>query len=334
MSERGIRAAHLASPLTALAVAGILGCHSPERTSQASYVDELADAGVVAWCAEGAAPIAGGGCLAVPDGVAASVPLVIYLHGMYEKSSPAEELDRQRRVVARALANKYAVLALRSTEGACHPTVAEYAGRYCWPSNEEVADHAVAFVDGWRPALAVTERRIGKGKRFVLGFSSGAFFAGLLAVRGEFAADAFALAHGGPVEPIAARPTMPPLLLLSADADQAQEGMVRLDQELTREHWPHDEYARGGGHALPDSDIDLALAFFARSGEPEPLQPPLSQHRPQGRPREVAQSAASSPLPEQSRETAQASASSSPVVLHPRELVPASAPATVPENPK
>jgi hypothetical protein len=113
----------------------------------------------------------------------------------------------------------------------------------------------------------------------VLGFSNGGYFAGLIASRGLLDADAIVVAHGGPVEPVTALRGTPPLLLLSADDDVAQDEMIRFDEELGRAHWAHDSYARGGGHALADQDIDAALAFFARVGEPLPLQPPLSLHR-------------------------------------------------------
>jgi hypothetical protein len=71
----------------------------------------------------------------------------------------------------------------------------------------------------------------------------------------------------------------PPVLLLSADDDVAQDEMIRLDEELTREHWAHDSYARSGGHGLTDGDIDATLQFFSRARESLPLQPPLPLHR-------------------------------------------------------
>jgi len=95
------------------------------------------------------------------------------------------------------------------------------------------------------------------------------------------------IAHGGPVDPVGAPARTPPLLLLSADDDIAQDDMIRLDGELTRAHWPHDSYARSGPHGLTDEDIDTALAFLARSGEAMPLDPPLSLHRPMHHSHEV-----------------------------------------------
>lgn len=237
------------------------------------------DAGTVSsWCAQGLEPIAGGGCLAPAVDTSAPVPLLIYLHGRYDKDADREEMDRQRRLAKRATARGFAVLALRGRLGQC--SAPELATWFCWPSNERTAGAAVEFVDGWKVALQAAKERVGAGPLYVLGFSNGGFFAGLLAVRGLFPARAFAIAHAGPVEPIRARSGELPLLLLSADDDSSQDGMMLFEQELSREGWPHDHYARDGGHDLADEDINLALNFFARVlKEPLPLVPPLSSHR-------------------------------------------------------
>jgi predicted esterase len=253
---------------------------------------------VIAWCADGLEPIVGGGCLALPaaDAGDAPAPLVIYLHGLYEQDRPDEELDRQRRVAARATARGFAVLALRGGVGVCHPGVPDFATRFCWPSNEQVADRAHEFVDGWSAALRTAEQRAGRGPRTVLGFSSGGYFAALLAARSLFAADSFVVAHGGPVEPIRGRPGSPPVLLLSADDDVAQGEMVRLDDELTREGWAHDHRARDGSHGLTDGDIDIALSFATRvAREGLPLRPPLAGHAPRWREREAGGVAGATP---------------------------------------
>ncbi len=113
----------------------------------------------------------------------------------------------------------------------------------------------------------------------MLGFSSGGYFAGLLAVRGLFDAKAFVIAHGGPVEPVQAARGKPPTLLLSADDDVAQDDMIRFHEELSRQGWSHDSYARAGAHGLTDQDIDAALTFFTRAHETLPLEPPLPLHR-------------------------------------------------------
>jgi hypothetical protein len=151
-----------------------------------------------------------------------------------------------------------------------------------------VAERARDFVDAWPEAIDAARRRAGKGPLYVLGFSSGGYFAALLAARSLFAADAFVIAHGGPVEPIRGRGTGSPILLLSADDDVAQAEMCRLDDDLTREQWPHDHRARDGAHGLTDGDIDVALTFFTRiAREGLPLTPALAGHAPRWREREA-----------------------------------------------
>jgi dienelactone hydrolase len=243
------------------------------------------------WCAAGYEPLAGDGCLASPPTQQAPSPLVVYLHGRYARDAAGEEMDRQRRLAARATSRGFAVLALRGRLGGCRAP--ELATWFCWPSNEQTAEAAPALVREWEEPLAEARARVGSGRRFVLGFSSGGYFAGLLAVRDLFGADAFAIAHGGPVEPVHAVRGRPPLLLLSADDDVAQDDMLRFDALLGRDEWTaRDSYARAGGHGLTDQDIDSALAFFARSGGRVPLDPPLPLHRPAPHARGVEEASA------------------------------------------
>jgi predicted esterase len=202
----------------------------------------------------------------------------VYLHGRYPSDAAAEELDRQSRVARRAKSQGFAVLALRSPQALC--TAPELADWFCWPSSERNADAGAEIVQAWNKPLAAARERAGSRERFLLGFSSGGYFAGLIASRALLAVDGVVVAHGGPVEPVHALGPKPPLLLLSADDDVAQDDMLRLDTELTRDGWPHDSYARYGGHALTNEDIDAALSFFSRAHERLPLQPPLALHRP------------------------------------------------------
>ncbi len=237
---------------------------------------EAADEPPADWCAPGFEPIRGGACFAAA-GATAEAPLVVYLHGRYARDAASEEIDRQKRLAARATALGFAVVAVRGRLGTC--TAPELANWYCWPSNETNADAGLEFVAAWGQALATAQERAHSHRRFLLGFSNGGYFASLVASRGWLEADAIVIAHGGPVEPVHPRGATPPRLLLSADDDVAQDEMIRFDEELTHEGWAHDAYARAGGHALTDGDIDAALTFFSRAREPLPLQPPLPLHR-------------------------------------------------------
>jgi dienelactone hydrolase len=237
-----------------------------------------------AFCASDLQPIAGGACYAAPPDAppGSPLPLVIYLHGLFERGPMEnEERDRQRRVARQATARGFAVLALKGAEGACD---SERTALVCWPSNERSADKAPAFVEQWQPALKSAEKRHPIEARYVLGFSNGGYFAGLIAEGALYDANAFVIAHAGPVQPVRAVGRKPPLLLMSADEDISQEGMVQLDDELTRDDWPHEHYVRDGGHALPDSDIGVALTFFERTRtERLPLRPPISSRVPRAR---------------------------------------------------
>ena len=260
---------------SAAALFVILRSRAPVTPSQSSETtaahDSLAD-----WCAPGFEPVVGGGCLALSS--RGGQPLIIYLHGRYARDSAADEVDRQRRLGARAASRGFAVLALRGRLGTCtNPDLADW---FCWPSNEHNSDAGEAFVSGWAQSLSAAQERSGSRARYLFGFSNGGYFAGLIASRGLLDVDAVVVAHGGPVEPVHALRAQPPLLLLSADDDIAQDEMIALHEALVREGWPHDSYARSGGHALTDEDIDSALVFFSRAQEPLPLRPPLPLHRP------------------------------------------------------
>ncbi|MCL2777874.1 MAG: hypothetical protein FWD73_07710 [Polyangiaceae bacterium] len=263
--------------LTAAVVLGIVG---PE-TQRSSAARPIADSGqgIIAWCADGLEPIAGGGCFAEPSNPKETpVPLVVYLHGRYPSPFPDDELDRQARVARLANERGYAVLALRGTRGQCtDPKLANY---FCWPSNERNAADGPAFVARWEPAFAAVEKRIGSGRRLLLGFSNGGYFATLIATRALAPFDAVAIAHAGPVAPTRALGAKMPILLITADDDLSNDEMQRLSSELTLEDWPENIVTREGGygHALPDWDISMALTFFERARtEDVPLDPPLSR---------------------------------------------------------
>jgi predicted esterase len=275
---RGLALVVVGVPLGA-GLASVLDRRGTRPTPPPTAVDaERVNEAAADWCAPGFEPIAGDGCLAAAETPRAGQPLIVYLHGRYARDAATEEVERQRRLALRATTRGFAVLALRGGVGVC--TAPELANWVCWPSNEHNADRAPTFVTAWAQALATAHERTGSRARFLLGFSSGGYFAGLIVARGLFEVDALVVAHGGPVEPVHALRGKPPLLLLSADDDVAQDDMIRFDEDLAREQWAHDSYARSGVHDLTDEDIGAALAFFSRAKERLPLDPPLPLHRP------------------------------------------------------
>ena len=252
---------------------------TPERPASTPEEAATVDAGIIAWCAEGLEPIVGGGCFAPATADAGEPMMLVYLHGMYPPASASEELDRQSRLAKAATAQGFSVLALRGRQGQCAGE--EVIDYWCWPSNERVVAAGQGFVDAWGAALVEAERRAGRGKHYLLGFSNGGYFAALIATRALMPFDAIAIAHAGPVEPV--RPMGPkvPLLLVTADGDPSTASMMLLDTELTSASWPHAIVTRDGSHSLTDGDIAFALTFFLRTPhEPFPLAPPLSSRAP------------------------------------------------------
>jgi dienelactone hydrolase len=213
-------------------------------------------------CGDGLTPIADSACFAAPIG-SKPAPLILYLHGLYQPDAMREELDRQARVAKHAVARGYAVLALYGRMGICD-TRGDHLDWICWPSNEQVASRAQEVVASWKEPLARARLRVGNGRTYVLGFSNGAYFAGLLAVRDLFPADAYVVAQGGPVEPVHALGHRAPILLLSTDeeAPQVHAEMDRFGSELAADGWSFVQEERTGWHELNDQDVEAALDFF------------------------------------------------------------------------
>jgi len=231
------------------------------------------------WCAAGLEAVAGNGCFAAPRAEARPpFPLLVYLHGRYADEGAEQERERQARVARMATARGYAVLALQGRKGECtDPQLTEW---WCWPSNERNAADGAAFVAAWAPAIAEARGRGATGRRVLLGFSNGGYFASLIASRALAPFDAVAIAHAGPVSPMTPEGPRPPVLLLTADQDPSDAEIARLAADLTRERWPFVQVDREGGHDLPEWDVQMALTFFDRTArEPLPLAPPLAPPR-------------------------------------------------------
>ncbi|MBX3187690.1 MAG: hypothetical protein KF819_11770 [Labilithrix sp.] len=273
MSQRSARF-YVAVALGVAAVSAAVLLRQPRPSSGGV---EPPPGAIVRWCADGLAPIPGGGCFAAPAEIKPNAtPLVVYLHGRHAPVNVGDELERQTRVARLATARGYAVLALRGAQGQCSDPA--YAAFWCWPSNERNASDGAAFVARWSDALRAAEAKIGRERRVLLGFSNGGYFAALIASRELMSFDAVAVAHAGPVMPMRpSSPSPPPMLLVTAEDDSANPEMLRLDAELTREGWLHATVEREGGHALTEWDVETALTFFDRTrAESLPLTPPLA----------------------------------------------------------
>jgi predicted esterase len=254
----------VAGALTLIALAMISSSHvqaDPAHVETKVAAPKTFDASTVV-CGDGLTAIAEDACFVAPIG-SKPAPLIVYLHGLYQEGAARDELDRQARVAKHATARGYAVLALRGRMGICD-TRGDHLDWLCWPSNEQVASRAVEVVASWKEPLARARQRAGNGRTYVLGFSNGAYFAGLLAVRDLFNANAYVVAQGGPVEPVHALGKRAPILLLSTDEEApiVHAEMDRFGSELAADGWSFVQEERTGGHELNDQDVDAALDFF------------------------------------------------------------------------
>src|SRR5512135_3240910 len=116
-------------------------------------------------CAASYVTIADDACLEAPNVDPAEnkpVPLLLYLHGLYQPEQMGEELARQERVARHARERGVAVLALRGEMGICD-VHGDRLGWVCWPSNEHVAYRASEIVESWKAPIAMARARVGAG---------------------------------------------------------------------------------------------------------------------------------------------------------------------------
>jgi predicted esterase len=116
--------------------------------------------------------------------------LVIYLHGVYG-TSPGFQWLQQRGMALHAKRLGFTVLL---------PTAPRVPGGYAWPASRAAEEAQEArVVEGLKEARGELERRLGHGfdETFVVGFSSGAYYASSLAVRDALDVDGYIVLAGG-----------------------------------------------------------------------------------------------------------------------------------------
>ena len=213
------------------------------------------------WCPEGFEPGHGDLCFALPVEHGPHTATVVYLHGMMQGHGSADEWAAARSAVAHG----FAVVLPRGHRGLC-AWKPELKDHFCWPQDPSDQAEMKSVVSDWDRTLWQVNELLegGTHPRYVLAFSNGAFFAAHLARTGLFKADAYALVGGGaPFEEPASGDAHPPMLLLTAEKDDAQGPKVKeLHEQLTREKWPNLRCTRPGEHPLTGEDVDAALRFF------------------------------------------------------------------------
>jgi predicted esterase len=230
-----------------------------------------------AWCAPEMDPLGGDVChiagTPAPDG---RRTLVIFLHGVIAKNTMWQWLQE------RGIARSAKLLHFEAIVPQAPGVGPNAAGGYAWPGGHGAkGTNEDELIDGWTKARRRLEER--NGHRFdevyVVGFSSGAYFATSLAARAKLGVDGYViLAGGSPNEPAPeARPT--PVFVGVCAKDRASAPQAReLGHLLSARGWPTRIDEQPVGHGVSDIHMVHALGWLRanlahRASDAEQAQP-------------------------------------------------------------
>ena len=234
----------------------------PTRTTPAP-----AHAGVHAWCAPETEALpdsvcAFDGSAAAPGGRTGSDrrTLVIFLHGLVPRDA-GWQWTQQRAVLREARQFKFTAIMPRA------PGVGPRAAAgYAWPGSTAAQPVEQELIDQWSRARRALEARAGRpfDEVFVLGFSSGAYFATSLALRGRLDVDGYVLVAGGSATHLASDPPRrPPVFIGVSTQDRATApGARALGQLLGGRGWAHRVDEEPVGHMISDLHVAHALIYL------------------------------------------------------------------------
>lgn len=171
--------------------------------------------------------------------------LVIYLHGAYA-ATPGFQHLQQKALAMHAKRHNFTLLL---------PTAPRSEGGYVWPgSADKQKKEEAAILAHLATSKAELERRAGKpfDETFVVGFSSGAYYASSLAIRSAIDVDGFIVLAGGSswVRPPATGKRAPIFVGVSARDKQTANHSRALGGTLAALGWPHRVEERSAGHEV------------------------------------------------------------------------------------
>jgi predicted esterase len=150
-----------------------------------------------AWCGKESEALPGDVCYVDGRGAAGGRrTLVIWMHGVIAKNTT---WSWNHQHMLRRMARQHGIELL-------FPRGMEGDSLYAWPGTLQAQEkNEQALIDEWQKAKTVLEDREGRTfeEVFVFGFSSGAYFASSLAMRGRVDVDGYAVFAGG--QPMAAK---------------------------------------------------------------------------------------------------------------------------------
>ena len=216
-----------------------------------------------AWCAPEMDPLSDDVChvpgTPAPDG---RRTLVIFLHGVIGKHTMWQWL--QERGIGRS-AKEFHFDAIVPQAPRVGPNG---AGGFAWPGLGKVQADEDAMIASWTRARRALEARNGKpfDEVYVVGFSSGAYFATSLAVHGKLDVSGYVvLAGGAPSEPTADVLHRAPVFIGVCSEDHASAPQARELAHLLRQRgWPTRVDEQPVGHGVSDLHVGHALAWLRR----------------------------------------------------------------------
>lgn len=186
--------------------------------------------------------------------------LVIYLHGAYAET-PGFAWLQQRAMALHAKRHGFTVLLPTSPKGQVG---------YVWPTSQSAQEEQEATIlAGIKRGRAELEKRAGKpfDEVFVIGFSSGAYYASSLALRSALDVDGYVILAGGAswVRPgaLATSAKRAPVFVGVSAADPQTAGHSRsFAGSLASFHWPFRVEERNAGHMVDWTFMAHGLAWL------------------------------------------------------------------------
>jgi predicted esterase len=184
--------------------------------------------------------------------------LVIYLHGMLA-TTPGFQYLQQRAMALHAKKHGFTVLL---------PTSPLVDGGYIWPGSAESQKKQEAVIAlGIEEARRKLEKKVGHrfDEAFVVGFSSGAYYASSLALRGVLDVDGYIVLAGGSswARPIEAPAKRAPIFVGVSAADAATAPHSRaFAGSLAQIGWPYRVEERSAGHMVDWTFMAHGIAWL------------------------------------------------------------------------
>lgn len=172
--------------------------------------------------------------------------LVVYLHGALP-DRPGLAYVQQRGMVLHAKKHGFTLLFAASPE---------IEGYRVWPRSRALQEaHELRVVEGLTQMRDLLQRERGGSydRTFVVGFSSGAYYAGSLALRGVLDVDGYVILAGGSPERVelpAGRERVPVFVGVSAADRTTASGARSLASELLGASWPSRVEEQNAGHLV------------------------------------------------------------------------------------